>query len=120
MKTDEESVGGPLDRYMQILELLVAFPDSLTLADVASLVELPKTTAHRLLKGLVRAGLAKDGVGGRAYHLGDRLTRLLHASADDGWLETLAGPYLQRLTETSTETCYLTRLKGSRVVVAVS
>jgi DNA-binding IclR family transcriptional regulator len=120
MKTDEESAGGPLDRYMQILELLVAFPDSLTLADVASLVELPKTTAHRLLKGLVRAGLAKDGVGGRAYHLGDRLTRLLHASADDGWLATLAGPYLQRLTETSTETCYLTRLKGSRVVVAVS
>ena len=102
MKADQDSAGGPLDRYMQILELLVAFPGSLTLADVASLVELPKTTTHRLLKGLVRAGLAKDGVGGRAYHVGDRLTRLLHASADDGWLTTLAGPYLQRLTETST------------------
>lgn len=120
MKTNEDSDSGPLDRYMQVLELLAAFPGALTLADVAGLLELPKTTAHRLLKGLVRAGLAKDGVGGRAYHLGDRLIRLLHAGADDGWLTALVGPHLHRLTEVSTETCYLTRLIGARVVVAVS
>jgi DNA-binding IclR family transcriptional regulator len=120
MKTDEDNDGGPLDRYMQVLELLAAFPGALTLAEVAALLEFPKTTAHRLLKGLVRAGLAKDGVGGRTYHLGDRLIRLLHAGADDGWLAALAGPHLQRLTETSTETCYLTRLIGARVVVAIS
>ena len=120
MTTNEDSDSGPLDRYMQVLELLAAFPGTLTLADVAALLELPKTTAHRLLKGLVRAGLAKDGVGGRPYHLGDRLIRLLHAGADDGWLAALAGPYLQRLTEATTETCYLTRLIGARVVVAIS
>lgn len=120
MTANEDSDSGPLDRYMQVLELLAAFPGALTLADVAALLKLPKTTAHRLLKGLVRAGLAKDGAGGRAYHLGDRLIRLLHAGADDGWLAALAGPYLQRLTETSTETCYLTRLVGARVIVAIS
>lgn len=120
MKTEEDSASGPLDRYMQVLELLAAFPDALTLADVAALLDLPKTTAHRLLKGLVRAGLAKDGVSGRAYQLGDRLIRLLHAGADDGWLAALAGPQLQRLTEATTETCYITRLIGARVVVAIS
>ena len=120
MKAIEDNDGGPLDRYMQVLELLAAFPGALTLADVAGLLELPKTTAHRLLKGLVRAGLAKDGVGGRPYHLGDRLMRLVHAGADDGWLTALAGPHVRGLTETSTETCYLTRLIGARVFVAVS
>lgn len=111
---------GPLDRYIAVLELIAAFRGALTLADAAALLELPKTTAHRLLKGLVRANLARESAGGPTYQLGDRLTHLLHATADDGWLTTLVRPHLQQLTETSTETCYLTRLIGSRVFVAVS
>ena len=116
----KEAATGPLGRYIDVLELVAAFPGGLTLADVSSLLDLPKTTAHRLLKGLVRSGLAKDGVGGRPYHLGDRLLRLLHAAADEEWLATLARPQLQHLTEASAETCYLTRLIGDRVVVAIS
>ena len=111
---------GPLDRYIAVLELIAAFRGALTLADAAALLELPKTTAHRLLKGLVRANLARESAGGPTYQLGDRLTHLLHATADDGWLTTLVRPHLQQLTETSTETCYVTRLIGSRVFVAVS
>lgn len=119
MATDDASPG-PLGRYMDVLELVAAFPGALTLADVSSILELPKTTAHRLLKGLVKAGLAKEGVGGRAYDLGERLSRLVHATVDDDWLSTLASPHLRQLTETTGETCYLTRLVGARVVVAVS
>lgn len=111
---------GPLDRYIAVLELIAAFRGALTLADAAALLELPKTTAHRLLKGLVRANLARESAGGPTYQLGERLTHLLHATADDGWLTTLVRPHLQQLTDTSTETCYLTRLIGSRVFVAVS
>jgi DNA-binding IclR family transcriptional regulator len=118
--TADQTSPGPLGRYMEVLELVAAFPGELTLADVSSILDLPKTTAHRLLKGLVRSGLAKDGVGGRTYDLGDRLMRLLHATADDGWLVSLASPHLRLLTEATTETCYLTRLIGARVVVAVS
>lgn len=118
--TTSDETAGPLDRYMQVLELVATFPGALTLADVSSLLDLPKTSAHRLLKGLVRAGLAKDNVGGRAYQLGDRLLRLLHATADDGWIAALARGHLQQLTDTTSETCYLTRLIGARVVVAIS
>ncbi|WOH63901.1 IclR family transcriptional regulator [Bradyrhizobium sp. BWA-3-5] len=110
---------GPLERYIQILEVLAAFPGSLTLVDVAALLELPKTTAHRLLRGLARSGLAKGG-GNRPYELGERLIRLLHAAADDGWLTTLVHPHLCALTERTGETCYVTRLVGARVVVAAS
>ncbi|MDB5615913.1 IclR family transcriptional regulator C-terminal domain-containing protein [Tardiphaga sp.] len=111
---------GPLGRYIEVLELVAAFRGSLTLADASSMLDMPKTTAHRLLKGLVKAGLAKDAAGGRSYDIGERLVRLLHASADDGWLVALAEPHLRAVTEASAETCYLTRLLGSRVVVAVS
>ena len=119
-KTKPEAASGPLERYLEVLELVAAFPGALTLADVSSLLGLPKTTAHRLLKGLVRSGLAKDGVGGRTYNIGDRLMRLLHATSDDGWLISLAEPHLRQLTEQTAETCYVTRLAGTRVVVAVS
>lgn len=119
MSTDDASPG-PLARYIDVLEVIAAFSGTITLADVSSILDLPKTTAHRLLKGLVRAGLAAEGDAGRSYSVGDRLTRLLHAGADDGWYASLAGPHLRALTESSTETCYLARLIGSRVVVAVS
>ncbi len=116
----EPASDSPLERYMAMLEIVAAFRGALTLADAAIALDLPKTTAHRLLKGLVRAGLATQGAGGRTYQLGDRLTRLLHAAADDGWLAALARPHLQRLTDACGETCYLTRLIGTRVVVVAS
>ncbi|WP_271627690.1 IclR family transcriptional regulator [Bradyrhizobium sp. CCBAU 11445] len=114
-----EDRSGPLDRYMQILEVLAAFPAALTLVDVAELLELPKTTAHRLLKGLVRSGLAEGG-GNRPYEIGERLVRLLHASADDGWVTSLVRPHLRALTDRTGETCYVTRLIGARIFVAAS
>ncbi|MDA9530559.1 IclR family transcriptional regulator [Bradyrhizobium sp. CCBAU 25338] len=116
----DDNSPGPLARYIDVLELIAAFPGGITLADVSSILELPKTTAHRLLKGLVRSGLAVEREAGRTYSVGDRLTRLLHAGADDGWYASLAGPHIHALTEASTETCYLARLVGARVLVAVS
>jgi DNA-binding IclR family transcriptional regulator len=111
---------GPLTRYFDVLELIASFPGALTLADVSSLLDLPKTTAHRLLKGLVRSSLAQEGDGGRTYQLGERVTRLLHASAEEGWLASLAGPHLRTLSELTSEACFLARLVGSHVFVVVS
>lgn len=119
MTADADS-DGPLGRYVAVLELVAAFSGGLTLADASSLLGLPKTTAHRLLKGLVRVGMVKESRGGKAYELGDRLNRLLHAAAADGWLETLVSPHLAALTTSSGEACYLTRLVGTQVIVAVS
>jgi len=118
--TDQVEADGPLERYLRLLEIIAAFPGQLALADVAALSDLPKTTAHRLLKGLVKAELASGGQGGRAYTVGPRLSRILHATADDGWLEALVRPTLAALAEDSGEACYLTKLVGSRVLVAVS
>ncbi|KRE11534.1 hypothetical protein ASE66_23615 [Bosea sp. Root483D1] len=118
--TDQTDPDSPLERYLRLLEIIAAFPSQLALADVAALSDLPKTTAHRLLKGLVKAELATGGQGGRAYSVGPRLSRILHATADDGWLEVLVRPILAALADDSGEACYLTKLVGSRVLVAVS
>lgn len=118
--TDQAEADSPLERYLRLLEIIAAFPGQLALADVAALSDLPKTTAHRLLKGLVKAELASGGQGGRAYSVGPRLSRILHATADDGWLEALVRPTLAALADDSGEACYLTKLVGSRVLVAVS
>lgn len=116
----EADSDGPLGRYVAVLELVAAFSGGLTLADASSLLGLPKTTAHRLLKGLVRVGMVRESRGGKTYELGDRLNRLLHAAADERWLETLVVPPLAALTASSGEACYLTRLVGTQVIVAVS
>ncbi|WP_441985578.1 IclR family transcriptional regulator [Microvirga sp. 2YAF29] len=76
---------------------------------------------NSLSKGLERADLVQSGQGrNRSYNLGPRLGRHLHAAADDGWITALARPHLKELVETSGETCYLTRIVGRRVLVAVS
>ncbi|MFE1599463.1 IclR family transcriptional regulator [Methylobacterium sp. ID0610] len=125
METGTEEVpsgAGPLDRYMTVLELVATFPDAITMSDVCTLLDLPKTSAHRLLAGLLRAGLIEGGGRHRTYSLGTRLVRLLHTSAEDGWIIALARPTLEALTAERGETCYLTRLigHGVRVVFSVS
>lgn len=118
--SDGAGTESPLERYMRLVELIAGFPGGLALADVAELSDLPKTTAHRLLKGLVKAGLAAGGQGGKAYVIGPRLGRILHSTADDGWLEVLVRPSLVALAQQSGEACYVTRLVGSRVFVVAS
>lgn len=119
---EEMHGSGPLDRYMTVLELVASFPGAITMSDVCTLLDMPKTSAHRLLAGLLRAGLVEGGGRHRTYSLGTRLVRLLHMSAEDGWLVALARPALEALTAERSETCYLTRLVGHsvRVVFSVS
>nr|WP_281411532.1 IclR family transcriptional regulator C-terminal domain-containing protein [Enterovirga sp. DB1703] len=107
---------------MTVLELVAAFPGAVTMSDVCLALDMPKTSAHRLLAGLSRAGLVEGGGRHRPYTLGKRLVRLLHASAEQGWVETLARPVIEALAAERGETCYLTRLVGHavRVVFSVS
>src|SRR5690606_8023176 len=85
MSNNHESPG-PLTRSFDVLELLASSAGAITAADVSSILGLPKATSHRLLKALVRSNLVQEGHAARTYELGERVTRLLHTSAEDGWL----------------------------------
>ncbi len=119
-KAGQESVTSPLHRYMVVLELVSAFPDALILTDVSTLLGLPKTTAHRLLSGLARVGLVEGGGRSSRFKLGDRLIRLMHNSAVDGWISALAQPHLEVVNAKLGETSFLARIVGHRILVVTS
>lgn len=111
-----EEKDSPFERQFRLLETVAAFPRGLTLSELVTVMDLPKTTVHRLLQGLTRAGvlLSKNARFG-PYVLGPRFLGLLHSSVPDDWTERLAKPILQELVDKTGDTCFLARLSGDHI-----
>lgn len=104
----------PLERYMQMLEVIAAGRGNVSPAALAAALGLPRTTTYRLLKGLIDSDLvAAEGDGG--YRLTDRLIRLLSLGRSSADTEILAGEPLRLLSEATGLTSYLSRLAGVAV-----
>ncbi len=114
--TPERTPARPLERYIQVLEMLAAFPEDMTLADLAVTLDLPKSTVYRLLTGLVESRLITPGPGrASGYRLAPRLLRLLHLGSEAPDIELVVQQHLQDLAEASANTAYLTKLTGTKV-----
>jgi DNA-binding IclR family transcriptional regulator len=112
----ERTPARPLERYIQILEMLAAFPEDMTLADLAVTLDLPKSTVYRLLTGLIESRLITPGPGrASGYRLAPRLLQLLHLGTDGHDIELVVQQHLQDLAETTANTSYLTKLTGMKV-----
>lgn len=109
----------PLERYTRILELLALFPDGLALTEVARMLALPKTSAHRLL-GTMQDSQLVDLAGGTTYVLGDRVRRLAEAGTDTDWVVRVVRPHLADLAAETEETCYLAKLDSGHRVSSVA
>jgi len=122
MAEEAESAAGPLERYISLLELIAAFPGELTTADAAHALQLPKSTAHRLLRVLNRSGLVEGGdLKDRTLSLGNRLTRLVYAAGQADWIEAAVLPTLiQAASKFPNASIYVARLAGHRVFVVAS
>lgn len=106
----------PLERYIRILELLSAFPNGLSLTDVATMVELPKASVHRLLKTMQDLELIEPArIGTLSYVTGSRMRKLAYMSADTEWIEAVVRPYLHDLTADTGETSYIAKMEGITV-----
>lgn len=106
----------PLERYISILETVAPFADGLTSAELEIALDLPKTSVNRLLHALINSGLISVHNGrNRNYRLGDRVFRLLNASPDTSWLETLAQHPLQKLADTTGQSAYISRFDGEEI-----
>lgn len=94
-----------------VLEVLVRTGRAVTLSELMQATELPKPTLHRTLALFEEAGFLSREPGGRAYVIGDRLSRFA--------LDVLRGEgaaaerraILQRVVSEITETCNLAVLK---------
>jgi DNA-binding IclR family transcriptional regulator len=102
-----------LRRAAAALDEIAAEPGRLRLVDVGERLGLAKSTARRLLIGLVEVGLANVDVRGR-FSLGERL--LGFGRADGAQIATIFRPTIERVARaTRGETVDLSILRGQRM-----
>lgn len=110
----------PLERQLQILELLVSYPQGRSFTDIRNELNLPKASMSRLLKTLASAGcvqLEKNESTGSStfYVLGDRIRGLLRGVMDPDRTVTVAHAILHELAKEANETAFLSVLRGDKV-----
>lgn len=99
-----------------VLEALVRAGRAVTLSELMQVTELPKPTLHRTLALFEEAGFLAREPGGRAYIIGERLSRFaLDVLRSDG-AAALRRTILQRVVGEITETCNLAVLKKGALI----
>ena len=100
-------------RIVLTLEALCDADDGVTLSELASRMDAPKTSLVELLAGLTAEGCVERDAAGR-YHLGSRFISLALRAASGRDLVTLARPLLVELVEVTGETVVLGILSPDR------
>jgi DNA-binding IclR family transcriptional regulator len=100
-------------RAAEMLRRLVAEPDGLTLIELAARVELPRSTAHRIVRALTQEGFVRTSHSGK-LRIGPSLIGIAVSSRRD--LRHEAGPFLERLSRELRETVDLAVLDAGEVL----
>ncbi len=104
-----------LDRAFAVLDLLGESETPLGLAQVASSLQLHKSTAHRFLMVLERHRMVERTVNGK-FRLGLRLYDFGNRAIEQYDLRDRAQPHLRRLVTETEETAHLCILEAARVI----
>jgi len=105
-----------LDKAIDVLEHLHDAGAPRGITEIATALRIPKSSAHRLLKTLVRRGFAEQEASGR-YRTGPALIALGLAARDREPIVALARPALESEAEALGETVFLTAARGREIVV---
>ncbi len=100
-------------RASEVLRQLAASPRGLSLAELAARVELPRSTAHRIVRALSHEGFVLASPSGK-LRIGPALIHIAVASRRE--LRHEAAPYLERLSHEVHETVDLGVLDGEDVL----
>ncbi|MEV1065529.1 helix-turn-helix domain-containing protein [Streptomyces sp. NPDC050263] len=108
--------GGPLRKALAVLETLAEASRPLTLSELSHLVNLPKSTLHRLMRVLTDIGLTARKES-KYYELGTYLPRLAATSgpAPVQWLNYPVTPFLIELFQLTNRIVSLGTLSGTSV-----
>ena len=104
-----------LDRAFAVLGLLGESDVPLGLAQVASSLQLHKSTAHRFLMVLEKHRMVERTASGK-FRLGLKLFDLGNRAIDQYDLRDRARPHLRRLVTETEETAHLCVLEGTHVI----
>jgi len=105
-----------LDKAIDVLEHLSDAGAPRGITEIAHALSVPKSSAHRLLKTLVRRGFAEQDATGR-YRVGPALIALGLAARDRDPVVVLARPVLESEAEALGETVFLTAPRGRQIIV---
>jgi DNA-binding IclR family transcriptional regulator len=98
-------------KAIDILEIFSREQPSLSLGDISSRLDLPKSTTHHLLKTLVSRGYIEKNKNG-VYALGTNIIPLTQNIRINVDLRDRAAPLLRELSDSCRESVYLTILDG--------
>ena len=113
MTGDERLVGA--DRVIAVLTALAEHPHGIALDELATSLGSPKSSVHRALSTLKRAGLAEQSTRG-VYVLGDEFVRLAFRHVESRPETARVQPVLEELAVTFGETAHYAVLAGTDIV----
>lgn len=116
VETRQPSGGGNgADRVLALLRYLAEHPQGIALTQLARDFDAPKSSVHRALTTLCRAGFARQDADNR-YHLGVEYVRLAYRYQEERDDHRLVEPTLRTLAEHFGETTHYAVLDGAEVI----
>lgn len=103
------------ERIFQVLELL-AENGEMGLVEISSALGLHKSTVHRLLMSLIYMGYAKQDENTQKYILTYKIVNLAGKILDGTDILQIAKPFMERLSDISSETVHLVQREGNHIL----
>ena len=107
---------GALAKGLRLLVALGNHPDGAGVSELAREVELPVSTTHRLLAGMIPQGFVAVDPARRQYFLGLRTFELSQRVGSARKLSAVALPAMQRVTQATGEPTLLAVLAGDEML----
>ncbi|WDS37385.1 IclR family transcriptional regulator C-terminal domain-containing protein [Pseudoxanthomonas sp.] len=116
MSENTRKATGTIERALDVLEAIGTSPKGVTFAEIAQQVQLPRTTAYRMLSGLIERNLVRRESTRRAYRLGFGALQLSRESHPAPALVVAANIELNYLRAITGETTCLWVRDGLEVI----
>jgi len=97
-----------IDRITAIFELLSIFAEGVGITELHRSSNLPKSTLHRILTGLMKYGYVVQNEDNKKYRLGPSFLIISTSYLYQNNLCKIARPYLKKLSQELNETVFLT------------
>jgi DNA-binding IclR family transcriptional regulator len=105
-----------VERVFDIIEYVAGQRGGISLSEIASNLELPVSTVHRLLGSLVERGYVEQPVSSGKYKIGIRFIELSSQYLRGLELRTEAVPLLQELNRRGGHPCFMAAMMDDEVV----
>lgn len=96
-----------LSRASSILEAIANHNNNISITELSKVVDLHKSTVHRLLKSLIELGYVRQNINDSHYALTVKLFEIGASVVRQNDLITTARPYLEKLSQLSGEVVHL-------------